>query len=71
MDKVILRPRQIIAMGYYGSRTSLWRSAKAGEIVLFQLGRNSVGAFKADLDARAERLKAEALARQQAGAEAA
>ena len=56
MEKVILRPAQVIAAGYVGSRTSLFRAVKERDFPKpIKLGPNQVGFIKSELDAWIER----------------
>lgn len=56
MQKVILPPAEVIALGYIGSRTSLFRAVKEqGFPKPVQLGPNRIGFIRTELDAWIER----------------
>jgi predicted DNA-binding transcriptional regulator AlpA len=51
-QKVILRPRQVVELGYVASVVTLWRLRKEpGFPPTIRLGANSIGFKKVDLDA--------------------
>ena len=51
VDRVILRPKQVVQAGYATSEVSLWRAVRAGRFPKpVQLGPNAVGYLKADLE---------------------
>lgn len=59
MEKVILRPAQVIEAGYIGSRTSLFRAVKERDFPKpVKLGPNRIGFIRAELDAWIERQRA-------------
>ncbi len=51
-ERVLLRPRQVIELGYAPSEVSLWRMRKRGDFPApIRLGPNSIAFRKSDLDA--------------------
>ena len=50
--KVLLRPSEVVSLGYAGSKVSLWRLVKAGDFPKpIRMGPRAVGYRRADLDA--------------------